>query len=140
MQHVSFFAAPLMLGALILAGCQTTQEAAVPEATSTEPEQQWVGTWSGAWLDGGQCSSTITVEDVSGVTAVATYSWGHGCAGNNPGSYTDRSAKVSGDTLVVTVPDYNFGAQYTMHEDGDLTGVWSTLAGEHTMKATFYRE
>ena len=139
MQHVSFFLAPLVLGALILAGCQTTQEAAKPASTSTAPKQ-WVGTWSGAWLDGGQCPSTITVKEVDGTQAVATYTWGRGCGGNDPGSYTDQNAKILGNTLKIVVPDYNFGARYTMRDDGNLNGVWATLAGKHTTRATFNRK
>lgn len=140
MQHVTLFVAPLVLSALILAGCQTTQEAAAPAATSTEPEQQWLGTWSGAWLDGGQCPSTITVKEVTGTTAVATYTWGRGCGGNNPGSYTDENAKIFANTLKIVIPDYNFGARYTMRDDGNLNGVWATLSGKHTTRATFNRK
>ena len=128
----------LLASLAILAGCQTTQESAAPAATSTAPEQ-WVGTWSGAWLDGGNCPSTITVKDVTGTTAVATYTWGSGCGGSAPGEHTDTQAKLLGNNLEVALK-FGYRARYTMRDDGDLNGVWSSRGGEHSARATFYRE
>ena len=132
MQHVSFFAAPLVLSALILAGCQTTQEAAAPPADPA----QWMGTWSGAWMDGGNCPSTITVKEVTGSTAVAHYTWGSGCGGSNPGERTDRNAKIIGDTLQVNLGN-GFGARYTMRDDGSLDGDWWSRGRQYTASAVF---
>ena len=132
MQHVTVFAAPLVLGALILAGCQTTQEAAVPPADPA----QWLGTWSGAWLGGGQCSSTITVKEVAGITAIAHYTWGSGCGGSNPGQHTDRNASLSGDTLRVSLPGGS-GASYVMRDDGSLDGDWWSRGRQYTASAVF---
>ena len=139
MQHVTLFAAPLLLGVLFLAGCQTTQEAATPAATSTTTPEQWVGTWSGAWGSDGQCPSTITVKEVAGSTAIATYTWGSGCGGATPGQHTDTQAKLSGNNLEVALK-FGFRARYTMRDDGDLNGFWSSRGGEHSARATFQRK
>lgn len=148
MEHVARGIAPLVLGALILAGCQTatttpTTEAeptvAQPASTSMAPEQ-WVGTWSGMWISSGvRCPSTITVKEVTGTQAVATYAWGSGCGGSMPGEHTDPQAKLSGNNLEVAL---KFGrrAQYTMRDDGDLDGVWSSRGGTTVLKATFNRQ
>ena len=156
--------APLILGAAILAGCQTaatttpTTEAkpTVEQPTSTNEEptpseqiqeaatvtsDQWVGTWSGAWLltNGGSCPSTITVKEVTGTQAVATYVWGSGCGGSMPGEHTDPQAKLSGNNLDVALL-FGRRAQYTMLEDGNLNGVWSSRGGVTVVRATFYRQ
>ena len=138
MQHVTLFAAPLVLGALILAGCQTTQEAATPAATSTTTPEQWVGTWAGAWGANGNCPSTITVKEVTGSTAVATYTWGSGC-GAMPGEHTDPSAKLSGNNLEVALL-FGRRAQYTMQDNGDLHGVWLSRGGESSARAVFSKQ
>ena len=136
MQHVTLFAAPLVLSALILAGCQTTQEAAAPPADPAK----WIGTtWTGAWISGGQCPSTITVKEIDGTQAVAHYTWGSGCGGSNPGQHTDRNATITGDTLEVNL-SRGYGARYTMRDDGSLDGDWWSRGRQYTASAVFRPE
>ena len=156
--------APLILGAALLAGCETaatttpTTEAkpTVEQPTSTNedpapPEKvqeaatvtsdQWLGTWSGVWplTNGGGCPSTITVKEVTGTQAVATYVWGSGCGGSMPGQHTDPKAKLSGNNLEVALL-FGRRARYTMLEDGNLNGVWSSRGRVTVLNATFSRQ
>ena len=134
---------PVLVGFLVLAGCQTTKDAPSQTPTLTseqvaEAKAKWTGKWSGAWGADGNCGSSIEVQEVTGTSAVATYSWRGGC-GATPGSRTDDDATVSGNQLELRLP-FGWGVRYTLRDDGDLDGEWWSRGRKRTASATFYRE
>ena len=131
-----------LLCAGTLAACKTTDEAPPPQLTAEQiatAQSQWTGTWSGTWLEGGSCSSSIEVQEVTGTSAVATYSWGSGCGGRGPGSRTDSDARISGDVITLSLT-WGWGVQYTIRPDGNLDGEFWTRGRKNVVTATFYKE
>ena len=135
--------AALMFPSIVaLSACQTTSSSSAPPLTAeqlAEAKATWIGTWSGAWGKDGGCPSTITVRDVTPTSAVAHYTWGSGCGGRGPGSYTDDDATLSGNVLEISFT-FGWGARYTMMADGDLAGEWWSRGRRHTASATFFRQ
>lgn len=130
---------------LLLPACKTTQDTATTTAAPQLTGEQlaalrssWIGMWAGAWKENGTCASSIEVKQVTGTSAVATYTWGGGCGGV-PGSYTDDSASLSGDVLQLRLK-FGWGAKYRLLEDGNLAGEWWSRGRKHTASATFIRQ
>ena len=131
-----------LLCAGILSACETTDEAPPQQLTTDQiaaAQSQWTGKWSGSWFEGGSCSSSIEVRDVTGTSAVATYSWGSGCGGRGPGSRTDSDARIAGDIITLNLT-WGWGAQYTIRSDGNLDGEFWTRGRKNVVTATFYKE
>lgn len=131
----------LALCVAVLGGCKSTQEAApaLSGEQLAEAKSKWTGTWSGAWGQDGSCASTVAISEVTGHRAKAKYSWGGGCGGAVPSSYTDTGAVISGDTIELSLM-WGWGARYTMREDGNLDGEWWSRGKRNTASSTFYKQ
>lgn len=129
---------------VVLAGCKTSEEAVTQPALTSEQiaeiEAKWLGKWSGAWGENGDCKSSIEVHEVIGTTAAATYSWDALCGGASTpaGSHRDNKARISGNVLEVDMPWVS--VRYQLREDGNLDGEWSLKARKLTAQATFYKD